>query len=353
MPRIKRTARKQPMEDVVYEEPPQDHRLGKYFKTLDDLNGYMLTFSDHKEIPPRYLEISLIASQNFNSLAKILDDQGLMYFVEIRDRYYPDLVGIAYSTLSIVFNEENKEEFMFKFKFFKKEYELDCHTLASIWNLQYLGSLFDGKHALESWGPHIKQHAYHLFNIQRQSRKKLSCSVFNTEMKVLHYILNYVLMPRAHGHGHVTDDDHFIMYAMVNEVTINWNYFIVQHMLRFKKGQSSIGFGIDLSEEVSKTLVNSSVIDIRTLHHMGRAMEDQGQEEEAPQAHQAPQAPQASHEPQVGPSQQSSMLDLMHVLQRIEQTQDRMDRQFQSVDRRLHRIELYLEIEEDEDEDQD
>ncbi|MED6165110.1 hypothetical protein PIB30_096495 [Stylosanthes scabra] len=159
MPRMKRTARKQPMEDVVYEEPPQDHLLGKYFKTLDDLNGYILTFSDRKEIPP-------------------------------------------------------------------------------------------------------------------------------------------------------------------------W---------------------IDLSKEVSKTLGNSGVINIRTLHHMGRAME----EEEAPQAHQAPQAPQATHEAQVGSSQQPSMLDLMHVLQRIEQNQDRMDRRFQRVDRRLHRIEQYLEIEKDEGEDQD
>ncbi|MED6222469.1 hypothetical protein PIB30_064770 [Stylosanthes scabra] len=237
---IKRTARKQPMEDVVYEEPPQDHPLGKYFKTLDDLNGYMLT-----------------------------------------------------SRTARKFLQENKEEFMFKFKLFKKEYELDCHTLASIWNLQYLGSLFDGNHALESWGPHIKQHAYDLFNIQCQSRKKLSCSVFNTEMRVLHYILNYVLVPRAHGHGHVKDDDLVIMYAMVNEVTINWTYFIAQHMLKFKKGQSSTGFGyvclwscifnhfrIDLSEEISKTLGNSSVIDNCTLHHMRRAMEDQGQEED-------------------------------------------------------------------------
>ncbi|MED6125954.1 hypothetical protein PIB30_073557 [Stylosanthes scabra] len=291
MPRIKKTARKQPMEDVVYEEPPQDHPLGNYFKTLDDLNGYLLTFSDCKEIPPRYLEISLLAIQNFNSLAKILDDQGLMDFVQIRDRYYPNLVGIAYSTLSIVFNEENKEEFIFKFKLFKKEYELDCHTLASIWNLQCLGNLFDGEHALENCGPHIKQHAYDLFNIQRQLRKKLSCSVFNTEMRVLHYILNYVLMPRAHGHG--------MLKMMILSLCMLW---------------------IDLFEEVSKTLGNSSVIDIHTLHHMGRAMEDQGQEEEAPQAHQAPQAPQASHEPQAGPSQQPSMLDLMHVFKGLSKT---------------------------------
>ncbi|MED6141214.1 hypothetical protein PIB30_101029, partial [Stylosanthes scabra] len=175
-------------------------------------------------------------------------------------------------------------------------------------------------------------------------------------MRVLHYILNYVLMPRAHGHGHVTDDDLVIMYAMVNEITINWTYFIVQHMLRFTKGQSSTEFGyvclwsrifnhfrIDLSEEVSKTLGNSGVIDIRTLHHMGRAMEEE----------EAPQAPQPSHEAQAGPSQQPSMLDLMHVLQRIEQNQDSMGRRFQRVDRRLHRIEQYLEIKEDEDEDQD
>ncbi|MED6172925.1 hypothetical protein PIB30_054402 [Stylosanthes scabra] len=153
MPCIKRTARKQRMENVVYEEPPQNHPLGKYFKTFDDLNGYLITFSDRKEIPPR----------------------------------------------------------------------------------------------------------------------------------------------------------------------------------------------IDLSEEISKSLGSSSVIDIRTLHHMERAMEEQGKKEEAPQVPQD----------QAGPSQQSSMLDLMPVLQRIEQNQERMDCRFQSVDRRLHRIKQHLEIEEDENENQD
>ncbi|MED6173093.1 hypothetical protein PIB30_056093 [Stylosanthes scabra] len=42
------------MEDVIYEAPPQDHSLEKYFKTYDDLNGYILTFADRKEIPPRF-----------------------------------------------------------------------------------------------------------------------------------------------------------------------------------------------------------------------------------------------------------------------------------------------------------
>ncbi|MED6184317.1 hypothetical protein PIB30_046258 [Stylosanthes scabra] len=201
-------------------------------------------------------------------------------------------------------------------------------------------------------GSQVKRHAYEMFNIQRQAKKKILCSVFNTEMRVLHYILNYILMPRAHAHGHVIDDDIITIWAIVNEIKINWTYFIVQHMLRFTKGTSTTGFDyvclwsrifhhfcIDLSEKLGKTMGSSSVIDIRTFHHMGRAMEEQEQEEQV----------QPPPQDQAGPSMQ----DMMQVLQRIEQNQARMDQHFQNVDRRLYRIEQYLEIEEDEDEEQD
>ncbi|MED6214883.1 hypothetical protein PIB30_107734, partial [Stylosanthes scabra] len=52
MPRIKKTSRRQPMEDIIYEAPPHDHPLEKYFTTYDDLNAYLLTFTNRKEIPP-------------------------------------------------------------------------------------------------------------------------------------------------------------------------------------------------------------------------------------------------------------------------------------------------------------
>ncbi|MED6227147.1 hypothetical protein PIB30_110679, partial [Stylosanthes scabra] len=83
-----------------------------------------------------------------------------------------------------------------------------------------------------------------------------------------------------------------------------------------------------------KHVPSQSCIDIRLLRKMGRGANEEGQEdqEEAP--------PQAQE--QAGPS----MNDIMQVLQRIERKQD-------CLDRRLHRIEQYMEIEEDEDEDQD
>ncbi|MED6214755.1 hypothetical protein PIB30_106421 [Stylosanthes scabra] len=260
---------------------------------------------------------------------------------------------MAYSTLTVEFNDDNETEFMLKFKIFKKEFEIGCSELANIWNLHYRGCLFDGKKSLEEWGPNVKQQAFELFNIQRISRKKVLVNIFSKEIRVLHYLLNYVLMPRSCGHSHVKDEDVITMWAMVNDIKINWTYFIVQHMLRFKKGLSTSGFGyvclwtrifrylnIDVSGEEVKRMVPTSIINIRTIYHMGRGIEEgEEQQEPPPPQEQAPQE-------QAGPSEQPSMRDIMRVLQRIERKQARMDR-------RLHRIEQYMEIEEDEDEDQD
>ncbi|MED6128869.1 hypothetical protein PIB30_102257 [Stylosanthes scabra] len=173
MPRMKKTAKRQKDEDVVYMEPPMDHPLAKYFSRLDDLNNYLVNFAERKIIPPRYLDINLLDTQNFNTLSTILNDQGLIEFVQIQDTYYPELVAIAYSTLSLVSNEE---KFTLKFRLNKSEYEIDSNTLANIWDLDKVDTidccLFDGSKTQENWGAHVKRSALEMFNIQRAPKKK-------------------------------------------------------------------------------------------------------------------------------------------------------------------------------------
>ncbi|MED6215186.1 hypothetical protein PIB30_110910, partial [Stylosanthes scabra] len=173
------------------------------------------------------------------------------------------------------------------------------------------------------------------------------------EMRMLHYLINYVLMPRSTGHSHVTIDDLVTMWEMVNDIKIYWPYFIAHNMLRFTKNDHSKGLGyaylwtrifeylgIDFSGESGRRISQNNIIDERTIHHMGRGIEEgEEQQEPPPPQEQAPQE-------QAGPSEQPSTRDIMQVLQRIERKQARMDR-------RLHRIEQYMEIEKDEDEDQD
>ncbi|MED6116913.1 hypothetical protein PIB30_104773, partial [Stylosanthes scabra] len=135
-------------------------------------------------------------------------------------------------------------------------------------------------------------------------------------------------------------------------------YFIAHHMLRFTKSDHTKGLGyaylwtrifthlgIDLSGESGRRISQNNIIDECTIHHMGRGMEEDQEQQEPP----APQE-QAPQE-QAGPSEQPSMRDMMQVLLRIEQNQADMDTHLTRVDQRLSRIEQYLDIDEDEDQD--
>ncbi|MED6226788.1 hypothetical protein PIB30_107169 [Stylosanthes scabra] len=362
MPRAKQTVKRTKNEEVVHMEPPSDHPLFKYFSRLDDLNNYIFNFSERKEISPRYLDIKILETQNFNALHSILTSQGLIDFVQIRESYYPELVAIAYSTLSFEFNEECATEFTLRFRLLKNEYEVDSGTLSTIWGFDDLDTsncvLFDGNKTPKSWGPHVKRQAFEMFNIQRVHKKKILCNVFNLEMRLLHYLITYVLFPRSIGHAHVQVDDLVIMWAMNNDIKIHWPYFIAHHMLRFTKSGHSKGIGyvclwtrifkhlgIDFSNESGRMLAQQYVIDTRALNHMGRNIQREEEEQAPPSQAQEPQ------EEQAGPSEQPSMRDMMQVLLRIEQNQANMDTHLTRVDQRLSRIEQYLKIDEDEDQD--
>ncbi|MED6150694.1 hypothetical protein PIB30_074903 [Stylosanthes scabra] len=182
--------------------------------------------------------------------------------------------------------------------------------------------------------------------------------------RTLLYLVTYVLEPRVTGHGNVAEEDFVLMWAMVNEIKLNWPYLILNHMLRIKGKDTSRGIGylclwtrifnhlgIDVSNEIEKNMNVRSEINESTLHHMGRGKEVQEEE-------QVSQMPFRGHP---GPSSSShkepTMSDLMQVLQSIEQN---MDQRFQRIednqtrmDRRLQRMEHHMRIQEDEDEDQE
>ncbi|MED6178483.1 hypothetical protein PIB30_108070 [Stylosanthes scabra] len=196
----------------------------------------------------------------------------------------------------------------------------------------------------ESWGPHVKRQAFEMFNIQRIHKKKILCNVFNLEMRLLHYLITYVLFPRSTGHAHVQVDDLVIMWAMNNDIKIHWPYFIAHHMLRFTKSDHSKGIGyvclwtrifkhlgIGFSNESGRMLAQQHVIDTRALNHMGRNIQREEEEQAPPPQAQEPQ------EDQAGPSKQPSMRDMMQVLLRIEQNQANMHCMFKVLMNDNHR----------------
>ncbi|MED6184582.1 hypothetical protein PIB30_048793 [Stylosanthes scabra] len=264
MPRMKKTQKRSREGESSVEPPPPNHPLAKWFHAHENLIFYELRLAGRKEIPPR-------------------------------DKYYPELTCIAYATLGIETSSQYPNDFSLVFMLGKDTYKLHCSRLSRIWNLPLGGCLFEGgKIPMEDWG-YNKMRAMELFNLTQNEKSKIPCQPMNDEYRTLLYLITYVLEPRVSGHGNVADEDLVSMWAMVNDIKINWPYLILHDMLRLKGKDTSGGIGylclwtrifnaigIDLSNENVKIMNTRSRIDEAILHHMGRGKEEQEQEQ-APQ----------------------------------------------------------------------
>ncbi|MED6189623.1 hypothetical protein PIB30_097849 [Stylosanthes scabra] len=90
--------------------------------------------------------------------------------------------------------------------------------------------------------------------------------------------------------------------------------------------------GIDFSNESGRMLAQQHVIDIRALHHMGRNIQREEEEQAPPPQAQEPQ------EDQAGPSEQPSMRDMMKILQRMEINQQNLSQQIHSLQQEQGRM---------------
>ncbi|MED6116867.1 hypothetical protein PIB30_104325, partial [Stylosanthes scabra] len=325
MPKMKKTKKRSREGESSVEPPPSNHPLAKWFHANEDLIFYELRLAGRKEIPPRYLNPTLLDSHNFSHLKEMLNMQGLMDCLQIRDKYYPELTSIAYATLGIESDSQNHSNFSMVFKLGRNLYRIHCGTLGTIWNLPLEGCLFEGgKIPLDDWG-YDKMRAMQMFNLTQNEKSKIPCQTMNDEYRTLLYLVTYVLEPRVSGHGNAADEDLVLMWAMVNEIKINWPFLILHHMLRIKGKDTSGGIGylclwtrifnylsIDVSNENVKHLNARCEINEATLHHMGR-----GKEEEAP-----PMGFIGHPGPSSSNQEQPSMSDLMQVLQSIEYNMD-------------------------------
>ncbi|MED6153431.1 hypothetical protein PIB30_101973 [Stylosanthes scabra] len=259
MPRMKKTQKRSREGESSVEPHPSNHPLAKWFHANEDLIFYELRLAGHKEIPPR-------------------------------EKYYPELTSIAYATLGIQSDSQNPSNFSMVFKLGRNLYRVHCDTLGRIWNLPLEGCPFKGgKIPLDDWG-YDKMRAMQMFNLTQNEKSKIPCQTMNDEYRTLLYLVTYVLEPRVFGHGNVADEDLVLMWAMVNEIKINWPFLILHHNLRIKGKDISGGIGylclwtrifnylgIDVSNKNVKHLNACCEINDATLHHMGR-----GKEEEAP-----------------------------------------------------------------------
>ncbi|MED6132887.1 hypothetical protein PIB30_022966 [Stylosanthes scabra] len=105
----------------------------------------------------------------------------------------------------------------------------------------------------------------------------------STDHRLLHYMLSYLWLPRIGNHGALTEEDVFIMRAMVEETELNWPYLLAYRLMHYASSslEPSLGhvmlwtkifehFEFDLSDEEVIYVTEENAITSRSLNKMGR-----------------------------------------------------------------------------------
>ncbi|KAF1898727.1 hypothetical protein Lal_00015470 [Lupinus albus] len=164
----------------------------------------MAKFQGRKPTYIRYVDLTWLAEQNF-SFPHDMEAQGTVQFMELKGQVYPALVWEFYAN--------------FRYKD------------GNIGDCSWVKENFDPTEVYKSFlrGPHLY--------IQGQLTKAGSLSVEN---RLLHYIIAYILVQRNTNHAQPTVNDLRLMYAVKNNVMINWPEEILKIMNSVSLSQSQL-----------------------------------------------------------------------------------------------------------------
>ncbi|KAF1888329.1 hypothetical protein Lal_00013861 [Lupinus albus] len=192
----------------------------------------MAKFQRRKPTYIRYVDLTWLAEQNF-SFPHDMEAQGTIQFMELKGQVYPALVREFYANFRY---KDGKYWSMISGNLFELNDEIFMNVGGlsssgySIGDCSWVKENFDPTEVYKSFlrGPHLY--------IQGQLTKAGSLSVEN---RLLHYIIAYILVQRNTNHAQPSVNDLRFMYAVKNNVMINWPEEILKIMNSVSLSQSS------------------------------------------------------------------------------------------------------------------
>ncbi|KAF1884429.1 hypothetical protein Lal_00028307 [Lupinus albus] len=190
-------------------------------------------FQGRKPTYIRYVDLTWLAEQNF-SFPHDMEAQGTVQFLELKGQVYPALVREFYANFRY---KDGKYWSMISGNLFELNDDIFMNVGGlsssgySIGDCSWVKENFDPTEVYKSFlrGPHLY--------IQGQLTKAGSLSVEN---RLLHYIIAYILVQRNKNYAQPTVNDLRFMYAVKNNVMINWPEEILKIMNSVSLSQSKL-----------------------------------------------------------------------------------------------------------------
>ncbi|MED6145305.1 hypothetical protein PIB30_023887 [Stylosanthes scabra] len=253
-------------------------------------------------------------------------------------------------------NDVGEGEFYLRFWIGGVTYTITLEELASLWGLPNDRIRFKGGHLRPKEYNHWSgKHSQSVLNVSYIGGGKYLVGEMSTDHRLLHYMLSYLWLPRKGNHGALTEEDVFIIGAMVVETELNWPYLLAYRLMHYASssvrvlilviiiwslvlGTACFGrryyFKFDLSDEEVIYVTEENAITSRSLNKMcrGTVVDRKGKKNKAV-AENAPSQSGMSLDSQITPELMEMFAEKMHTVS-ID-----LDNKMERVDKRLKVIE--------------
>ena len=172
---------------------------------------------------PKVVSFGWLKSQKLDDVRRLLKEQLLKRFLEMKGNIYPDLIRVFYTNLKF---EGNNVVSHVK----GVDMEITHEVWAAVTGLKYAGLRINkGNIGVVEDFNKIQYYKSCLKNPHAQVR---TCYVGGLKLneRLLALIVTWILTPRGSNHYVLTEEDLVYIYFIMSKVKINWIYIIKEHM---------------------------------------------------------------------------------------------------------------------------
>ncbi|KAL2318034.1 hypothetical protein Fmac_031910 [Flemingia macrophylla] len=277
--------------------PSIEHVLNQtcFFSQRDQMIKYGNEFYQRVVLAPKLMDFQYFATSGLY-FHHHLEFQGLQHYVSMSCSYYEDLTKVFYSNLRVsqaghLYSEVNKTKIKMK--------SADWLIVAG---LKYQGHKLSFTNIPEGIDYDRDTALASMIRQEMQGRNVRNAGSLNINDRLLHYVYVHILAPRSSNFAQLLQEDIFMLWAIKNNMLINWPHFIMEHMIKCRDNDMHLPyailitkimshFGVDLSIDAAvdlgwnhcfykKTLKKLNVVYVDGVWQHGMVNQDHGQNDE-------------------------------------------------------------------------
>ncbi|KOM25211.1 hypothetical protein LR48_Vigan54s000800 [Vigna angularis] len=250
----------------------RDATIDGWLSDEQDHHSFSTFWKERKLIKQKFIDLSWYTYYNF-SFPNLIIEQGVQHIMELRGKYYPDLVRIFYFNLKVC-------DGVFRTRVKGVDIVLDNEIWTNVAKVPVLAN----SQNIPNDFPHFNKFMVYqsfLRNPRQRNNRLFLAGGFKMEERLLHYILVWLLCPKGSNHAQCSETDLIVMHAITQSIPLNWPHLIQTIMLKAKRSDlAPLPYpllvskiceykGVDISNEHFEHVLPGHKIGENSLRQMG------------------------------------------------------------------------------------